>query len=162
MAEKEIKAVRFLGRVVNDHMIDPNRSFMTTIEKDEKDPKFQAFLKAGNYGQRADLTAFGPEDFTYWYGVAVPAWQPIPQGVMRYDLPDAKVFELEMQADLSYFQLPLNYTIPDFLAKAKKAGAVFPDNLGYSETPFVLRKLALKTKKMTCILYLQASDVEQN
>ena len=160
MPEKDIKAIRFLGRVVNDHMIDPNRSFMSTIEKDEKDPKFQQFLKDGDYGQRADLTAFGPEDFTYWYGVAVPAWQSIPKGVMHYDLPAAKVFELEMDANLTYFQLPLNYTIPDFLSKAKKAGAKFPDNLGYSETPFVLRKLDLKTKKMTCILYLQASDVK--
>lgn len=104
------------------------------------------------------MIVFGPDNFMYWYGVLTTKVRNIPSGLMKYQLPKAKVAE-ESSADqtLAFFNMPLNAVLPKFLKKLATRGVKVYENVGDSPTPYVLQTLNLDTKKLTQTLYVEAS-----
>ena len=105
------------------------------------------------------MVVFGPENFMYWYGVLAPNVENIPGGLMKFELPKAKVAQEESDnQSLSAFSMPLNATIQAFLKKLIENGVKVYENIGDSDTPYVVQDLDLGNKKLTQTLYLKASE----
>ena len=152
-------AVTFVGRPFPDTMMDKQRSYTACNMKMENDPVFQKFLQDNNLQkQRTNMIVFGPDNFMYWYGVLTTKVENIPSGLMKYQLPKAKVAE-ENSADqtLAFFNMPLNAVLPKFLKKLATRGVKVYENVGDSPTPYVLQTLNLNTKKLTQTLYVETS-----
>lgn len=150
-----VAATNFIGRVFNDRQMDASRSFRAVNAACEKDAGLQRLFQQVP-GQRVNLLVYGPEDFTYWYGVLTKQALPKQPGILTYQLPPAKVAETAAAGDLSSFDLPLNYVLPKLLADIRAAGLQLPTNFGDSNTPFIVRQLDLQAKKITSRVYLAA------
>lgn len=78
---------------------------------------------------------------------------------MKFELPKAEVAEEdEDNQNLVFFNLPLTSTVPNFLKKVTDSGVEVYQNLGDSDTPYILWDLNLDTKKLTQTLYLKVSE----
>ncbi|GFZ26233.1 hypothetical protein [Lactobacillus corticis] len=154
------EALTLIGRPFPDSAIDAGRTFTQANSQMEQDEVFQKFLADNNLAdQRASLVVFGPENFMYWYGVCVPRGQVTkPAGLMSFDLPKAEVASVASTQTMAFFSLPLNQVIPEFLEKAAEMGAKIYQNLGDSDTPYVLQRLNQAEKKLTQTVYLQVSE----
>lgn len=160
MVEKKlIEQQIFYGRPFPSSQIDQTRSYAAVNQAMEADPTFTKFLTENNLqNQRCSLIEFAVDNFMYWYGVLCPASQVVNyQGLLKFELPTAQVAVQETTGDLASLNLPINVTIPQFLAQVDKAGIKYYENLGESETPYVLQAVDLSAKKLTQELYLKAS-----
>ncbi|MDO4912008.1 MAG: hypothetical protein Q3960_00455 [Lactobacillus sp.] len=155
-----MEAVDFIGRLFFDSMMDESRSFAKANHEMENDEKFQAFLNEHNLNdQRSSLVVFGPENFVYWYGVVVPHGSISDlAGLMKFELPKAEVATETQDGNISSLDLPLNHEIPAFLKKLTDKGIEVYENLGDSDTPYVLTTADTAEKKLTQVLYLKVSD----
>lgn len=159
MNKKVLDKVTFVGRPFPDSLIDEQKTFAQANMQMESDPVFQKFLKDNNLeNNRANMVVFGPENFMYWYGVLAPNVENIPSGLMKFELPKAEVAQEESDnQSLSSFSMPLNATIQAFLKKLIENGVKVYENVGDSDTPYVIQDLDLDNKKLTQTLYLKAS-----
>lgn len=159
MNKKVLDKVTFVGRPFPDSLIDEQKTFAQANMQMESDPVFQKFLKDNNLeNNRANMVVFGPENFMYWYGVLAPNVENIPSGLMKFELPKAEVAQEESDnQSLSSFSMPLNATIQAFLKKLIENGVKVYENVGDSDTPYVVQDLDLDNKKLTQTLYLKAS-----
>lgn len=160
MNKKVLDKVTFVGRPFPDSLIDEQKTFTQANMQMESDPVFQKFLKDNNLeNNRANMVVFGPENFMYWYGVLAPNVENIPSGLMKFELPKAEVAQEESDnQSLSAFSMPLNATIQAFLKKLIENGVKVYENVGDSDTPYVVQDLDLDNKKLTQTLYLKASE----
>ena len=160
MNKKVLDKVTFVGRPFPDSLIDEQKTFTQANMQMESDPVFQKFLKDNNLeNNRANMVVFGPENFMYWYGVLAPNVENIPGGLMKFELQKAKVAQEESDnQSLSAFSMPLNATIQAFLKKLIENGVKVYENIGDSDTPYVVQDLDLGNKKLTQTLYLKASE----
>ncbi|MDF7638536.1 hypothetical protein PT285_03815 [Lactobacillus sp. ESL0791] len=156
--EKEQESLTFIGRPFTDSLMNEQRSFAASNAEMENDQNWQNFLKENNLADcRSSLVVFGPDNFMYWYGV-VAEMQVVPAGLMKYQLPQARVAQEELSnQSLTYFNEPLNLVLPPFLQKVAATGTKVYENIGDSNTPYVLQTLNLATKKLTQTLYLAVS-----
>ena len=159
MNKKVLDKVTFVGRPFPDSLIDEQKTFTQANMQMESDPVFQKFLKDNNLeNNRANMVVFGPENFMYWYGVLAPNVENIPSGLMKFELPKAEVAQEESDnQSLSSFSMPLNATIQAFLKKLIENGVKVYENVGDSDTPYVVQDLDLDNKKLTQTLYLKVS-----
>lgn len=159
MNKKVLDKVTFVGRPFPDSLIDEQKTFAQANMQMESDPVFQKFLKDNSLeNNRANMVVFGPENFMYWYGVLAPNVENIPSGLMKFELPKAEVAQEESDnQSLSSFSMPLNATIQAFLKKLIENGVKVYENVGDSDTPYVVQDLDLDNKKLTQTLYLKAS-----
>lgn len=156
--KKNIKSKLFIGRPFPDSLMNAQKSFMEANQQLENDEVFQKFLADHDLkNKRAALIVSGPDSFMYWYGVLADTKQA-PTGLMKFELPQAEVAEEEEDnQNLVFFNLPLTSTVPNFLKKVTDSGIEVYQNLGDSDTPYMLWELNLDTKKLTQTLYLKAS-----
>lgn len=160
MNKKVLDKVTFVGRPFPDSLIDEQKTFTQANMQMESDPVFKKFLKDNNLeNNRANMVVFGPENFMYWYGVLAPNVENIPSGLMKFELPKAEVAQEESDnQSLSAFSMPLNATIQALLKKLIENGVKVYENVGDSDTPYVVQDLDLDNKKLTQTLYLKASE----
>ena len=93
----------------------------------------------------------------YWYGVLADT-DKVPTGLMKFELPKAEVAEEEQEnQNLVFFNLPLTSTVSSFVKKVVDSGIKVYQNLGDSDTPYMVWDLDMDTKKLTQDLYLKAS-----
>lgn len=159
MSEKIKNKVTFVGRPFPSSASDEQRSFAAAVQQMESDPTFQKFVTDNDLGkQRANLLVFGVEDFMFWYGVVLDHEVEVPSGLLKYGLPKAKVAEEELvDSNADIFSLPINTTIKEFLSKLDKEGIKYYQNLGDSDTPYILQVFD-GNKKLTQTMYLQVSE----
>ncbi|GHV98493.1 hypothetical protein lacNasYZ03_11050 [Lactobacillus nasalidis] len=156
--QTEINELTFIGKAFPDRMMDANGTFAASNQELEEDPAFQKFVQEAGVGnQRASLIVFGPENFMYWYGVLAPQ-ASAPAGLLKFALPQARVFQKEETANAAYFDLPLNFELPRFLDEAGDLGSDFQLRLEENSNPYILRQLDLDSKKLTKSLYLPVSQ----
>ncbi|KRL21127.1 hypothetical protein [Lactobacillus gallinarum] len=101
-----------------------------------------------------------PDSFMYWYGVVTDVEaDKVPTGLMKFELPKAEIDEeVEENQNLVYFNLPLNSTVPNFVKKVVANGVKVYENLGDSDTPYIVWNLDLDTKKLTQAFYVKVSE----
>lgn len=157
--KKIVNKITFIGRPFADHMIDKQKSFSACNIQVEQDAIFQQFLQENKLTDSRDsMVVFGPENFMYWYGVIVSNEVEVPQGLLKFVLPKAKVaVEKKENQNLSFFGQPLNLVVSEFLQKVRAKGIPTYENLGDSMTPYIVQDLNLATKKLTQMLYLEVS-----
>lgn len=153
------KKVTFVGRPFPDQLMDEQKTFTESNIAMEQDQTFLNFIVQNNLNNtRSSLVVFGPENFMYWYGVIAPNEIEVPQGLMKFVLPETQVaVEEKDNQNISFFSQPLNIVISQFLANVADTGIKIYQNPGDSLTPYVLQNLNLKTKKLTQELYLEDS-----
>lgn len=153
------KKVTFVGRPFPDQLMDEQKTFTESNIAMEQDQTFLNFIAQNNLNNtRSSLVVFGPENFMYWYGVIAPNEIEVPQGLMKFVLPETQVaVEEKDNQNISFFSQPLNIVISQFLANVADTGIKIYQNPGDSLTPYVLQNLNLKTKKLTQELYLEDS-----
>ncbi len=153
------KKVTFVGRPFPDQLMDEQKTFTESNIAMEQDQTFLNFIAQNNLNNtRSSLVVFGPENFMYWYGVIAPNEIEVPQGLMKFVLPETQVaVEEKDNQNISFFSQPLNIVISQFLATVADTGIKIYQNPGDSLTPYVLQNLDLKTKKLTQELYLEDS-----
>lgn len=153
------KKVTFVGRPFPDQLMDEQKTFTESNMAMEQDQTFLNFIAQNNLNNtRSSLVVFGPENFMYWYGVIAPNEIEVPQGLMKFVLPETQVaVEEKDNQNISFFSQPLNKVISQFLATVADTGIKIYQNPGDSLTPYVLQTLNLKTKKLTQELYLEDS-----
>lgn len=153
------KKVTFVGRPFPDQLMDEQKTFTESNIAMEQDQTFLDFIARNNLNNtRSSLVGFGPENFMYWYGVIAPNEIEVPQGLMKFVLPETQVaVEEKDNQNISFFSQPLNIVISQFLANVADTGIKIYQNPGDSLTPYVLQNLNLKTKKLTQELYLEDS-----
>ncbi|WLT00970.1 hypothetical protein RAM07_03235 [Lactobacillus helsingborgensis] len=153
------KKVTFVGRPFPDQLMDEQKTFTESNMAMEQDQTFLNFIAQNNLNNtRSSLVVFGPENFMYWYGVIAPNEIEVPQGLMKFVLPETQVaVEEKDNQNISFFSQPLNIVISQFLATVADTGIKIYQNPGDSLTPYVLQTLNLKTKKLTQELYLEDS-----
>ena len=153
------KKVTFVGRPFPDQLMDEQKTFTESNMEMEQDQTFLNFIAQNNLNNtRSSLVVFGPENFMYWYGVIAPNEIEVPQGLMKFVLPETQVaVEEKDNQNISFFSQPLNIVISQFLATVADTGIKIYQNPGDSLTPYVLQNLDLKTKKLTQELYLEDS-----
>ena len=151
------KKVTFVGRPFPDQLMDEQKTFTESNMAMEQDQTFLNFIAQNNLNNtRSSLVVFGPENFMYWYGVIAPNEIEVPQGLMKFVLPETQVaVEEKDNQNISFFSQPLNIVISQFLATVADTGIKIYQNPGDSLTPYVLQNLDLKTKKLTQELYLE-------
>lgn len=152
----EVPNLHFVGRVFTNHQMDASQSFQAANQACEQDAVLQDLFANNNAQQRANLIVFGPTNFTYWYGVVSAKKITQPKGLLAYDLPAAICAQAVTSGGLGNFSLPLRPILTGFLQKAAEAGFKIYENLGDSNTPYILRTVDLKHKKMTTRVYLAA------
>ncbi|MCI1290106.1 MAG: hypothetical protein LKG31_00710 [Lactobacillus sp.] len=152
----ELPSLHFVGRVFTNHQMGPSQSFQAVNQACEQDKQLQALFAQINPQQRANLVVFGPDNFTYWYGVVTKQKIDRPAGLLAYDLPAAICAQETTAGGLGSFSLPLGPVLMGFLQKTADAGFKIYSNLGDSETPYILRTIDLQHKKMTTSVYLEA------
>lgn len=158
IARVDLPSLQFIGRVFTDRQMASARSFQTANVNSEQDPNLQALVKKLGSQERANLIVFGPENFTYWYGILTRQRLPKQPGLLTYDLPAAQVAQTTAAGNLASFSLPLNHTLPLFLDQVRAAGINLPANFGDSNTPFILRTVDLQAKKIATRVYLAAES----
>lgn len=160
MKKRNILAKNVVGKIFMPTQIDERRTFTASIQEAENDPKFKKFIEKNGYtNDRAALVVFGEESFMFVYGVLTDANVAAPTGLTRYQLPAAEVAQIETDdIGLVYFSQPVNVTIPAFLDKLSQEKLPIYENMGDSETPFILSDLNLSTKKLTQTYYIRASQ----
>lgn len=159
--KKVIAKKLFVGRPFPSSLMNAQKSFMESNQEMENDEVFQKFLADNNLDhRRSALIVSGPENFMYWYGVVTDITpDKIPAGLMKFELPKAEVDEeVEEKQNLVYFDLPLNSTVPMFVKKVVANGIKVYENLGDSDTPYIVWDLDLNTKKLTQDFYLKVSQ----
>lgn len=101
----------------------------------------------------------GEDNFMYWYGVLVDAAVKVPAGLMKFELPKAEVEEeVQENQNLVFFNLPLTNTVSTFVKKVMDNGVKVYQNLGDSDTPYMVWDLDMDTKKLTQDFYLKVSE----
>lgn len=159
--KKTIDKKLFVGRPFPSSMMNAQKSFMESNQQLENDEVFQKFLADHNLeNKRTALIVSAPDSFMYWYGVLLDD-QPIkvPTGLMKFELPKAEVDEEEEEnQNLVYFNLPLVSTVPNFVKKVVASGVKVYQNLGDSDTPYIVWDLNLDTKKLTQDFYVKVSE----
>jgi hypothetical protein len=158
--KKSQEKIIFIGRPFADQLMDEQRTYTQSNIEMEQDEVFQEFLAINQLtNNRSNLIIFGPENFMYWYGVTVTNEVEVPQGLMKFVLPQAEVAIEEIpDQNLSYFSQPLNSVLPPFFQKISNQGIPIYENPGDSSTPYFLQELNLITKKLTQMIYLKASN----
>lgn len=156
IAQVELPSLHFVGRVFTGRQMTSARSFQTANLASEQDPHLQALVEKLGSQERANLIVFGPDNFAYWYGILTKGKLPKQPGLLAYDLPPAQAAQTTRAGNLAAFSLPLNQVLPLFLDQVRAAGIRVAANLGNSETPFVLRTIDLREKKITTRVYLAA------
>ena len=153
------KKVTFVGRPFPDQVMDEQKTFNQANMEMEQNKVFQDFISKNNLkNTRSSMVIFGPENFMYWYGVVAPNNIKVPQGLMKFVLPETQVaIEEKTDQNISFFSQPLNVIISQFLATVAHEGIKIYQNPGDSLTPYVLQNLNLDTKKLTQELYLEDS-----
>ena len=151
--------ITFVGRPFPDQVMDEQKTFNQANMEMEQNQAFQDFISKNNLkNTRSSLIVFGPENFMYWYGVVAPNDVEVPQGLMKFVLPETQVaIEEKTDQNISFFSQPLNMVISQFLAAVAHEGIKIYQNPGDSLTPYVLQNLNLDTKKLTQELYLEDS-----
>ncbi|MBA1393424.1 hypothetical protein EQ500_06025, partial [Lactobacillus sp. XV13L] len=146
----------FVGRPFADQLMDEQRTFSKSNLEIERDPVFQRFLADNQLSaRRSSMLVFGQENFMYWYGVLAARVVEVPQGLLRFVLPAAQVaFKESTQQERSFFNLPVNLILPQFLEEVTASGIAVYENPGDSATPYYVQDLDLETKKLTQMLYL--------
>ena len=159
--KKTIAKKLFVGRPFPISMMNAQKSFMESNQQLENDEVFQKFLADHDLeNKRTALIVSAPDSFMYWYGVLLDD-QPIevPTGLMKFELPRAEVDEEEEDnQNLVYFNLPLVSTVPNFVKKVIASGVKVYQNLGDSDTPYIVWDLDLDTKKLTQDFYVKVSE----
>lgn len=157
--KKNVEKKLFIGRPFPDGLMNAQKSFMEANQQMENDEVFQKFLADNDLeNKRSVLIVSGSDSFMYWYGVEADVDQ-VPTGLMKFELPKAEVAEEdEENQNMVFFNLPLTSTVPNFLKKVTDSGVEVYQNLGDSDTPYILWDLDLDTKKLTQTLYLKASE----
>lgn len=159
MIKKNLPKKYFVGKVFLPSEIDDQRSFASQIMKVENDPIFNKWIEKNNFKQRSSLIVFGPETFMFWYGVLIDQDIDFPEKFSKYELPEAKVVEFTTEnSDLNYFNQPINISISAFLKKLDQKNVTYHENMGEAENPYIISKVDLDTKKLTQILFLDASS----
>lgn len=156
MQTKEIKKMNFVGRPFMPAMMDENKSFTGANQELEQNQDFQKFIKDNHLSQRASMVVFGPENFMYWYGVLVDPDVAVPQSLMKFTLPSAKIAQEEVPGNLSQFSMPLNYILPEFFQKLAEAGVKVYENPGDSNTPYFIQKYDSDDQKVKKIWYIES------
>ena len=153
------KKVTFVGRPFPDQLMDEQKTFNQANMEMEQNQVFLDFINKNNLeNTRSSLVVFGPENFMYWYGVVAPNDIAVPQGLMKFVLPETQVaVEEKDKQNISFFSQPLNIVISQFLAAVADEGIKIYQNPGDSLTPYILQNLNLDTKKLTQELYLEDS-----
>lgn len=156
--KKNVDKKMFVGRPFPDSLMNAQKSFMESNQQMENDETFQKFLADHDLeNKRSVLIVSGPDSFMYWYGVQADVDQ-VPTGLMKFVLPKAEVAEEdEENQNMVFFNLPLTSTVPNFLKKVTDSGVEVYQNLGDSDTPYILWDLDMDTKKLTQTLYLKVS-----
>lgn len=158
--KKNIEEKLFIGRPFPDSLMNAQKSFMESNQQMENDEVFQKFLADNNLeNKRSALIVSGSDSFMYWYGVeANIEADKVPTGLMKFELPKAEIDEeVEENQNLVYFNLPLTSTVPNFVKKVVANGIKVYENLGDSDTPYIVWNLDMDTKKLTQVFYLKAS-----
>lgn len=159
--KKIIDKKLFVGRPFPSSMMNAQKSFMESNQQLENDEVFQKFLADHDLeNKRTALIVSAPESFMYWYGVLLDD-KPIdvPAGLMKFELPKAEIDEEEEEnQNLVYFNLPLVSTVPNFVKKVVANGVKVYQNLGDSDTPYIVWDLNLDTKKLTQDFYVKVSE----
>lgn len=160
MKKENISAKNVIGKIFMPSQIDERRTFTASVQETENDPKFKKFIEKNGYtNDRAGLIVFGEGTFMFVYGVLTDANVAAPTGLSRYQLPAAEVAQVETDGmGLIYFSQPVNITVPTFLDKLTKENVTIYENMGDSETPYILSDLNLSTKKLTQTYYIRASQ----
>ena len=159
--KKNIDKKLFVGRPFPDSLMNAQKSFMESNQQMENDEVFQKFLADNNLeNKRSALIVSGPDSFMYWYGVVTDVEaDSVPTGLMKFELPKAEIDEeVEENQNLVYFNLPLNSTVPNFVKKVVANGVKVYENLGDSDTPYIVWNLDLDTKKLTQAFYVKVSE----
>ena len=153
------KKVTFVGRPFPDQLMDEQKTFNESNIAMEQDQTFLNFIAQNNLNNtRSSLVVFGPENFMYWYGVIAPNEIEVPQGLMKFVLPETQVaVEEKDNQNISFFSQPLNIVISQFLATVADTGIKIYQNPGDSLTPYIVQTLNFDTKKLTQELYLEDS-----
>ena len=153
------KKVTFVGRPFPDQLMDEQKTFNESNIAMEQDQTFLNFIAQNNLNNtRSSLVVFGPENFMYWYGVIAPNEIEVPQGLMKFVLPETQVaVEEKDNQNISFFSQPLNIVISQFLATVADTGIKIYQNPGDSLTPYIVQNLNFDTKKLTQELYLEDS-----
>ena len=153
------KKVTFVGRPFPDQLMDEKKTFTESNMAMEQDQTFLNFIAQNNLNNtRSSLVVFGPENFMYWYGVIAPNEIEVPQGLMKFVLPETQVaVEEKDNQNISFFSQPLNIVISQFLATVADTGIKIYQNPGDSLTPYIVQTLNFATKKLTQELYLEDS-----
>lgn len=156
--KKNIEEKTFVGRPFPAGLMNAQKSFMDANQQMENDETFQKFLADNNLeNKRTALIVSGPDSFMYWYGVLADV-NEVPTGLMKFELPKAEVAEEEQEnQNLVFFNLPLTSTVSSFVKKVVDSGIEVYQNLGDSDTPYMVWDLDMDTKKLTQDLYLKAS-----
>ncbi|MGN1272108.1 MAG: hypothetical protein ACI4T3_03110 [Lactobacillus sp.] len=156
--KKNIDEKIFVGRPFPASLMNAQKSFMEANQQMENDETFQKFLADNNLeNKRTALIVSGPDSFMYWYGVLADT-DKVPTGLMKFELPKAEVAEEEQEnQNLVFFNLPLTSTVSSFVKKVVDSGIEVYQNLGDSDTPYMVWDLDMDTKKLTQDLYLKAS-----
>lgn len=156
--KKNIDEKIFVGRPFPASLMNAQKSFMEANQQMENDETFQKFLADNNLeNKRTALIVSGPDSFMYWYGVLANT-DKVPTGLMKFELPKAEVAEEEQEnQNLVFFNLPLTSTVSSFVKKVVDSGIEVYQNLGDSDTPYMVWDLDMDTKKLTQDLYLKAS-----
>ncbi|WP_308556556.1 hypothetical protein [uncultured Lactobacillus sp.] len=156
--KKTIDEKMFVGRPFPASLMNAQKSFMDANQQMENDETFQKFLADNNLeNKRTALIVSGPDSFMYWYGVLADT-DKVPTGLMKFELPKAEVAEEEQEnQNLVFFNLPLTSTVSSFVKKVVDSGIKVYQNLGDSDTPYMVWDLDMDTKKLTQDLYLKAS-----
>ncbi|EEJ72433.1 hypothetical protein [Lactobacillus ultunensis] len=159
--KKVIDKKLFVGRPFPSSMMNAQKSFMESNQQLENDEVFQKFLADHDLeNKRTALIVSAPESFMYWYGVLLDD-KPIdvPTGLMKFELPKAEIDEEEEEnQNLVYFNLPLVSTVPNFVKRVVANGVKVYQNLGDSDTPYIVWDLNLDTKKLTQDFYVKVSE----
>ncbi|KRL63847.1 hypothetical protein [Lactobacillus psittaci] len=159
METREFEKRYFYGRPFPASLIDENRSYSVQNMTMEQDDEFLAFLKENDLeANRANLVVFNPDSFMYWYGAITDKMISDRHGLLKFDLPQAKVASEISEGTIANLSMPLNAAIPTFLKKVTASGIKVYENLGDSQTPYVLQMVDLNTKKLTQILYLESVE----
>ncbi|RMC42158.1 hypothetical protein F5ESL0233_02305 [Lactobacillus sp. ESL0233] len=150
----------FIGRPFADQLLDEQRTFTQANLEMEQNEVFQSFLANNNLkAKRSNMIVFGPENFMYWYGVTVAKEIEVPQGLLRFVLPETQVaIKQQNNQNLSFFSQPLNVVVAQFLQEVRDEGIQTYENLGDSSMPYIVQDLNLNTKQLTQMLYLEADN----
>ena len=158
--KKTIDEKIFVGRPFPSSLMNAQKSFMEANQQMENDETFQKFLADNDLeNKRTALIVSGEDNFMYWYGVIANADSEVPTGLMKFDLPKAEVDEeVQENQNLVFFNLPLTSTVSTFVKKVMDNGVKVYQNLGDSDTPYMVWDLDLDTKRLTQDFYLKVSE----